>query len=286
MEVKTAPKNWFCTLTFRPASRQRLFMEDNNGVPQLRSASSRHTRAMSEITLWLKRMRSALSARDASAMSLRFFAVTEEHQDGTPHIHVLIHCGNELKKSVITAAKWPHGFWSAKLVDEEASGYLTKYITKEHHRVRASIKYGNADAQSSGQVTKTSEAQSEGKQPRPFGTAQHSIKEGSFAGAEVVSTPEAMLKAMVYNGELRVEDSVSLLSTLIDLRSEQDGGTTVPTRPERARKGDKRLGEKAPARRSECSNSEPAQDRPAQSAKDNRLRPRQDKKPDSDDGKA
>ena len=287
METRASPRTWFCTLTFRPAARERLFMEKNeNDVLVMSTETRRHQRAIAEISLWLKRMRAALSASDASAMSVRFFAVTEPHQDGTPHIHVLVHCGDEMKKSVIQAAKWPHGFWSAKLVDADAAKYLTKYLTKEHHRVRASIRYGLGRDQNSGHVTETPEAQSEGKEPRPLGELPTLTGE-VVAGAKVDETPVAMLRAMVYNGELSVDDHVSLVTTLVELASEQDeqlqrkradvrpdrAGTVEPSGvSEGVAEDDRRLREEASARASERVSAKPAPSRSASSDKDSKLR--------------
>lgn len=240
METRAHERTWFVTLTFRPASRKRLFMEDNSdGVQVMRSPEARHTRAMGEVTNFLKRLRSALTGADYHNIRLRFFAVTEEHQDGTPHIHLLVHTGGEVKKSAIESAKWSHGFWSAKLVDAEAAKYLTKYLTKEVHRVRASIRYGYADLSKSSHVTET-EGDQTPRQNQDLSTLAAPMEgTAKVARAEAAKAePVAMLRAMVYNGELKVDDYASLLATLVDLRSVDDGSGVAKSPKARKQSGD------------------------------------------------
>ena len=47
-----------------------------------------------------------------------------------------------------------------------------------------------------------------------------------------------MLRAMVYNGELKVDDYASLLSTLVDLRSVDDGSVVAKAPKARKQSGD------------------------------------------------
>jgi hypothetical protein len=97
-----------------------------------------------EITKFLKRLRKESGAR------LRYMCVAEEHADGDPHWHVLLHevSGDVRKRSI--QAQWKLGFSAAKLVDTSsgrAAAYPCKYLSKSiAARVRASIRYGETFA--------------------------------------------------------------------------------------------------------------------------------------------
>ena len=242
-EIRLAEKNWFVTLTFRPTARQKLFYEvDDNGVQTLLDASSRNSIAMREVSLFIKRLRAGLGAADSSAARLRFIAVSEPHQDDFPHIHMIIHCGKDYRQKAILDGKWKHGFISAKLCDAHASSYIAKYLTKEFARVRASLNYGlglpgrKSSLSTKGperEVANETEKTTEGPQVPDLG--QTSL----IAGAEVLGTPEAILGAQLYNGEISVDDHASLFATLVSMKEIEHGqlvqATATKTRNARGR---------------------------------------------------
>lgn len=232
-EIRAAEKNWFVTLTFRPAAREKLFMEkDDNDQLRLLEPSTRNSRAMAEVSMFIKRLRAGLASQDASAARLRFFAVTEQHRDGFPHLHILLHCGKDYRQAAILGGKWKWGFASAKLVDEEASRYLTKYLTKEYNRVRASLNYGLGSPANSPSPTAQVSSPSAAKKnegpanevatghDRPtYFLSPREVRESARAEASV-RTPEALLDAQLYNGELSVDDHAAVYATLVAIREE------------------------------------------------------------------
>lgn len=130
-ETKQHQRTWFVTLTFGPKGRQML-----------KAAPSPDKAAMFEITDYLKRLRYYLTQAWDEAR-LRYIAVLEHHKDGSPHIHMLVHSSDKLQSRTFMKARWGHGFINVKLVDAEVASYLTKYLTKEVNRVRASVQYGH-----------------------------------------------------------------------------------------------------------------------------------------------
>ena len=154
-EIRSYAKNWFVTLTFKPEAREQLFTEvvpeaERQGAdtPMYRMLSQKRCaqKALSEVGDYLKRLRHHMKTSPdlRGKSSLRFFAVTEPHKDGYPHIHMLLHA-DALTARTIRKGGWKHGFISMKIVDAEAAGYITKYLSKEINSVRASINYGRPD---------------------------------------------------------------------------------------------------------------------------------------------
>lgn len=140
-------RTWFATCTFGPQARRAIFsaasMAEKNkpSGARLIRASGRY------VTLMLKRAR-------ARGVSLRYLFVAEEHKDGFPHWHGLIHTWQlgELAEEPDwdyqqISACWPFGWMTLDSVtDIRAAGYVTKYITKAPvAKIRASRLYG-ADA--------------------------------------------------------------------------------------------------------------------------------------------
>lgn len=132
VEVRRASRTWYATFTFGKDFRNRY------------PVSERINPAKRELTLALKRLR-----KKVGASKFKYIAVFEEHQDGTPHIHMLIH-----ETDPTTRISWRQineiwhkiGFHSTTLVDESVNmpiGYLLKYIQKDKKtRIRASKDYG------------------------------------------------------------------------------------------------------------------------------------------------
>lgn len=175
-EIRSAPRTWFATLTFRPEQHYRMqsaallrAAERSIDVREIqpdeleRLMWREHQR---EVTLWLKRVRKGLSASSplgevrpeeaplargsygqrTGRSSLRYLLVQETHKSGLPHYHLLLHESSDIpvKHALLTDA-WTAGFSKFKLVgdDQRAAFYVVKYLTKANAaRVRASLGYG------------------------------------------------------------------------------------------------------------------------------------------------
>lgn len=238
-ELRSCPKNWFVTLTFRPSSRKVFLTKDGSLLP----SKQRAQRAMISVAEFLKRLR-------FHGGRLRFFCVTEEHKDGFPYIHLLVHAYEGCTKSDIEQAKWNHGFVKAKLCDEDTASYLVKYLTKEHARVRASTHYGKAPLEADKKMVSSKPdlevdqnlslegnakvdlgAEAPGKGVR--GTAGSPL--GSMAPSQgEMPSPEGLVRAMMYNREIELSSGTEVLSTLLELATVEDSygsgpiGTTEP----------------------------------------------------------
>lgn len=149
-ETRNAPRTWFGTLTFSPEWRYRLVAaarrssarigEDYDALEPLARFRRYANASGSLVTKWLKRV------RKQSGVRLRYLLVVEEHKDGAPHYHVLIHevePDGFVRKSVLRD-NWSHGFSKWKLVEDlRSADYVCKYISKSlMARVRASMRYG------------------------------------------------------------------------------------------------------------------------------------------------
>lgn len=154
-EVRSAERTWFATLTFNPATRAAI-LEDaisRAGSPSNWSMTSRRGKqdllrlaAQRYLTLFMKRLRKAASKR-GPGVRLRYMAVFEAHKDGTPHAHVLIHeYGGGTREREIRRSWGEFGFAEGHLAKGDSPShiawYCVKYLTKDTHRVRASIRYG------------------------------------------------------------------------------------------------------------------------------------------------
>lgn len=148
-ETGVSQRTWFFTLTLAPEWQQRHLDgarraaarkgEDLDCAQAGAIFLARHAQISRELTLWLKRMRKASSAR------IRYLLVCERHKSGLPHYHGLLHesPGPHLTKRCIQGA-WRQGFSNARLVSDPSEvAYVTKYLSKSiEARVRASIEYG------------------------------------------------------------------------------------------------------------------------------------------------
>jgi len=149
-ECALAPRTWFGTLTVRPMDRVRYLY-----AAQLRndraSSDSWDTQSSAdqfrklvqeinpEITRFLKRVRK-------NAASFRYLLVTEAHEDGFPHFHMLVHeLGTNILKKELDAC-WRVGFSRFKLIpvgDPKGARYVCKYLSKSAlTRIRGSQRYG------------------------------------------------------------------------------------------------------------------------------------------------
>ena len=93
----------------------------------------------SDFDLYLKRVRSQSKA------TLRYIMVFEKHQNGLPHMHVMVHevLGVVLKK--VLKHQWGLGLTTIRLSrGKHEASYLTKYLAKgPQGRVRHSRYYGS-----------------------------------------------------------------------------------------------------------------------------------------------
>jgi len=84
--------------------------------------------------------------RKQSGAPLRYLLAVEEHKDGFPHLHALVHeWGTEVGKRALQGT-WLYGHSHVKLADLAAAKYVCKYVTKSPvARLRASLHYGRPD---------------------------------------------------------------------------------------------------------------------------------------------
>lgn len=150
-ETRFACRSWFGTLTLSPDHRVHFLSVarkkaagsgiDYDALP----AGERFERLVwavsPAITRYFKRL------RKESGSKFRYLLVAEEHKDGFPHWHLLIHEQSEVqpvRKSALER-QWHLGFSSWRLVNSERQAfYVVKYLAKGMlARVRASIRYGH-----------------------------------------------------------------------------------------------------------------------------------------------
>jgi hypothetical protein len=149
-EIKSAPRTWFLTLTFRPENHYRVRCAVDlrlhaRGTTFEQQTENERFRLLAaecgkEVTRYIKRLRKA-GAR------VRYCLVAEAHISGLPHFHMLLHEVSEDHpvRHKLLADQWGAGFINAKLCnsDTRAAGYVTKYLTKSARaRIRASEGYG------------------------------------------------------------------------------------------------------------------------------------------------
>jgi len=141
IEHRRALRTWFCTYTLAPEHRFRvcLLAKKKYGSEDYLSCY----KIISQMfTKYLKRVRKVSGSR------FRYLLVAEQHKDGFPHLHALIHeIGSPISKRTFQG-HWPYGFTNVKLVDRsdtKGAAYVCKYLAKSLlARVRASLRYGAA----------------------------------------------------------------------------------------------------------------------------------------------
>lgn len=148
-ETTISERTWFVTLTLSAKARadmnRQVAIRANNDRVLLRERE--RWQYQDEVMYdwvrdYLKRCRYHFEAWGGAR--LRFVSVSEAHKDGTPHMHLLMHTKANITYRLLRRAKWGHGFVDARLADAETSEYLTKYLTKQAGRVRASQWYGDS----------------------------------------------------------------------------------------------------------------------------------------------
>jgi len=200
-ELQEAPVTWFVTLTFKPQAREKLFSGDVD----------KHKAALFELTDYMKRLRHHVASGVEKAR-LRFVAVTEDHKDGTPHIHLLVHGQRpQLNARTFKKARWPHGFIDARIADADTAAYLTKYLTKENARLRASTRYGR-QVQPGENTSQTEQAKSK----RPLREDIDPQEPSAY------TLLQRGLVANVFNGDIDASDGQAILSTILSLVPSQE----------------------------------------------------------------
>lgn len=132
-EIASSERTWLVTFTL-----------GNEARAELRSASSDQNEVLGRFS----RNLSALFDRLRHSHACRYMCVRENHKDGTPHWHALIHEGARKLRYRDLRRQWALGFFHAKLVGKgvgssDACRYVAKYTTKaDVGRIRASRAYG------------------------------------------------------------------------------------------------------------------------------------------------
>lgn len=151
-EVASAARTWFCTLTASPHARH---LYELRAEARLRRGGTDFLAlsAQERFAEWAKEMGRELTkyvkrVRKDSGAKLRCLWVFEEHKDGAPHIHGLVHemhSGEPVRWRILN--QWPDGHAKFNLLtDPKQISYVTKYISKSARlRIRASLRYGASD---------------------------------------------------------------------------------------------------------------------------------------------
>ena len=128
-------------------ARQRLWSggTDFDALSPHDQFMERMTEIGREVTLYLKRVRKESGAR------VRYLLVAEAHKSGLPHLHILVHEASPDKpvRHKTLEGQWKLGFTRFKLAhDVKTASYVCKYISKALlARVRASLRYGQGEAE-------------------------------------------------------------------------------------------------------------------------------------------
>lgn len=128
-------------------ARQRLWSggTDFDALSPHEQFMERMTEIGREVTLYLKRVRKESGAR------VRYLLVAEAHKTGLPHLHILVHEASPDKpvRHKTLEGQWKLGFTRFKLAhDVKTASYVCKYISKALlARVRASLRYGQGEAE-------------------------------------------------------------------------------------------------------------------------------------------
>lgn len=147
-ECAVSTRTWFGTLTLAPdwatwarmsalasiETRQSELNDPNLFVGMVQACSP-------ELSKFLDRVRK--TAR------FRYLLVTEAHQSGVPHWHMLLHENGKPISKRILDTQWKFGFSKWRLIDglnPKEAGYVCKYLSKTlATRVRGSQGYGTPD---------------------------------------------------------------------------------------------------------------------------------------------
>lgn len=154
-EIGRSQRTWFVTLTWRPEDRIRADYSIKERLEGPMLFRARLSALAPTVNLWLQRIRKGLRTEGEASVSFRYILVWEEHSDGFPHAHLLIHeqPGQTISKRRVQR-EWKSGFSNCRLVEShdpddihKSAAYVCKYIAKSMlSRTRASRFYGSAGA--------------------------------------------------------------------------------------------------------------------------------------------
>lgn len=150
-EMRASTRTWFGTLTLSPQSHHIALSQarhaeaiqggDFDALTEEEQFAARCRAIAPELTKYLKRFRK-------NKPGLRYLLVTEKHESGLPHYHMLVHeapLGSTVTHHDL-ASNWKLGFEKWRLAPAKNPGvalYLCKYLAKSlQARVRASQGYG------------------------------------------------------------------------------------------------------------------------------------------------
>lgn len=146
-EVAYAPRTWFLTLTWNPASALRCDYQLQNPAATGQELFAERAKILGrEVTKYLQRVRKGLRTEGESRVAFRYLMAWEPHDSektaeerrGFPHCHLLIHetAGHTVTKRRLQR-EWQSGISDCKLVDtadpesiHRNAAYVCKYITK------------------------------------------------------------------------------------------------------------------------------------------------------------
>lgn len=168
-EFERAATTWLGTITLNPFHRQMVIAKSATWFhihPDAKATVANEFRARCwamgiEVTKYLKRVRANERQRSGLLKPLRYLLVAEEHADGFPHFHLLLHEARQFDfvhdeeyyltkngsvrvddKALLKTA-WSFGYTQYKRADLIAATYPCKYLSKDMlWRVRASLRYG------------------------------------------------------------------------------------------------------------------------------------------------
>jgi len=142
-ELEAHERSWFVVLTFDPIHLAGVIAESFRQPDYLTDAQKVERAAYEHIKLYVKRLRK-------SGGRFRYVAIPEYGEaHGRLHYHMLLHeslTGSLTKRTI--QGQWRSRVSYAKLVSKKggsfqaAALYISKYLTKQLTRIRASHKYG------------------------------------------------------------------------------------------------------------------------------------------------
>ena len=141
-ELPLYDRTWFIVLTFDPVHLAGVIAESYSQPDYLTDAQKVERAAYEHVKLYLKRLRK-------SGGRFRYVAIPEYGSaEGRLHYHMLLHEVSEPITKRTIQGQWRSRISYAKLVKtkggsfQAAALYISKYLTKELTRIRASQKYG------------------------------------------------------------------------------------------------------------------------------------------------
>jgi len=150
-ECALAHRNWFGTLTIRPEDRVRYLYgaqlrneratgDSWEATPYPDQYRYLCVEVLRDVTKFLKRV------RKNAGTPFRYLLVTEAHEDGFPHLHMILHESEGSVRKTVLEAAWRSGFSHWRLLPDgnpKGAYYACKYLSKSAlTRIRASQRYG------------------------------------------------------------------------------------------------------------------------------------------------